>query len=71
MMNFAIDPLLDQRVPRLAAARMDLVPQPRHLAEAVLLVVVVLGHRIGLDAVVLQQRLEQAVVVRQRAEAEA
>ena len=48
-MNLRVDPFLDQRVPRLAAARMNLVPQARHLAEAMLLVVVVLVHRERLD----------------------
>ena len=71
MTNLAIHPFLDERVPLLAAARVNLVVQPRHLAEAMLLVVVVLVHRERLDGVILQQRLEQAVVVGQRAEAEA
>ena len=68
--ELGVDPLLDQRVPRLAAARVNLVVEARHLAEAVLLVVVVLVHRVRLNRVVLEQRFEQAVVMRQRAEAE-
>src|SRR5262249_39071058 len=51
-------------------ARMDLVPEAGHLAEAVLLIVVVVTQRPGLNRIVLEQRLENAVVVRNRAEAE-
>ena len=63
--------LVEQVVPFLAAARVDLVPQPRHLGEAVRLVVVVVVGRIRLDAVVGQQRVEQAVEVLGAVQAEA
>ena len=63
--------LLEEGVPLGAAALVDQVPLPRDLAEAVLLVVVVHLRRPWLDVVVLVQRLEQAVEVRDRAESEA
>ena len=63
--------LLEVRLPLGTARRMNLVPQARDLAEAILLVVVVLRHRIRLDDVVLQQRFEVAVEMRHGAEAHA
>ena len=53
--------LLQIRHPLGAAGRVDLVPQPRHLSEPHLLVVVDLIERPGLHDVVLEQRFEVAV----------
>ena len=68
MPSFSV--LLEVRLPLRAARRVNLVPEARHLPEAVLLVVVVLGDRVWLDDVVLQQRFEVPVEMRHRAEAE-
>ena len=59
------------RLPLRASRCVNLVPQPRHLAEAPLLVARVHVDRPGLDDVVLQQRFEVAVEVRDGAEPEA
>ncbi len=62
--------LCQVRFPLRAARRVDLVPEPSHLAEAPLLVVVVHVHRPRLDDVVSEQGFEVAVEVSDRAEAE-
>ena len=62
---------LEHRVPLVAALRVDQVPLGRDLAEAVLLVGVVHVGRPGLDVVVVVQRFEEPVEVRDGAEAEA
>ena len=67
--DVALLELLEQRVP-LLAARLHERPLPRHLAEAILLVVVVHVDGPRLDGVVLVHRLEQAVEVRDGAESE-
>ena len=62
--------LLEIRLPLRAAGLVDLVPEPRDLSEAELLVVVVHLRRPRLDLVVLEQRLEVSVEVRDGAEPE-
>ena len=65
-----LDVLREVRLPLGAAGLVDLVPEPRHLAEAELLVVVVHLRGPRLDLVVLEQRFEVSVEMRDRAEPE-
>ena len=59
-----IDELVDEPVPALAPARMDLIPETGHLAEAVLLVVLILADGPILDVVVFEEGFEKPVEVR-------
>ena len=65
-----LDELVDELVPRLASTRVDLIPQPGDLTEAVLFVALVLVDRPILDVVVFEECFEQTVKVRLGAEAE-
>ena len=67
----ARDELVDEVVPRLAAARVDLVPELGDLGEAVRLVVVVVVGRVGLHGVLGEERVEEAVEVLRPMQAEA
>ena len=63
--------LIQQCVPLLAAGLVDLVPQTRDVTEAILLVVVVVVERPVLDAVFVQHRFEEPVVVGHHVETDA
>ena len=69
--GLVLQKFIQERVPLLAAARVDLIPQARHLPEAVLLVVVIELERPRLNGTVLEQRFEDAVIMRHRAQAQA